>query len=229
MGRNKERKGNSIALVTKPYTFSAGGTIIAAEHNSNFDVLYALVNGNIDNANIKSSAGIVDTKLAQITTASKVSGASFTGLASIPSGAGDIPAANAKAIMRKELTVAITSPTDPVTTGDGAFYFTCPPILNGMNLVDADASTITAGTGVTVMIARGRRSAVDGALSFVDMLSTAITIDAGEYDSANAATAPVINASNDDIVVSTYVDVLRFDVDVASGAGLEIRLAFQTP
>jgi hypothetical protein len=98
-----------------------------------------------------------------------------------------------------------------------------------MNLVDADASTIGAGTGVTVQIARGRRSAVDGALSFADMLSTRITIDTGEYDSANAAAPAVIDTTKDDIVVSTYVDVLRIDVDVASGLGLEVRLAFQTP
>jgi hypothetical protein len=158
-----------------------------------------------------------------------VSGAALTSLASVPSGAGDLPAANAKAIMRKEMVIAITAATDPLVAGNGAFYYTCPPILNGMNLVDADASTITAGTGVTVQIARGRRSAVDGALSFEDMLSTEITIDTGEYDSANAATAAVIDTDNDDIVVSTYVDVLRIDVDVASGSGLEVRMSFQTP
>jgi hypothetical protein len=61
------------------------------------------------------------------------------------------------------------------------------------------------------------------------MLSTAITIDTGEYDSANATTPAVIDAAKDDIVVSTYVDVLRIDVDVASGFGLEVRLSFQTP
>ena len=108
-------------------------------------------------------------------------------------------------------------------------YFTCPAELNGMNLVAVADSTIVAGTGVTVQIARGRRSAANGALTFADMLSTAITIDTGEYDSANGATPAVIDTANDDIVVSTYVDVLRVDVDVASGKGLECRLSFQTP
>lgn len=61
-----------MALVTKTYTFSAGSVIVAAEHNTNFDTLYDLVNGSLDNANIKASAAIVDTKLAQITTAGKV-------------------------------------------------------------------------------------------------------------------------------------------------------------
>jgi len=83
-----------MGIVIKSYTFSAGATIIAAEHNSNFDILYNLVNGNIDNNNVKLNAGIVDSKLAQITTASKVSGTAITGLASLPSGAGVIPNAN---------------------------------------------------------------------------------------------------------------------------------------
>lgn len=61
-----------MALITKSYTFSAGATIVASEHNSNFDTLYNCLNGNIDNANISSSAAIVDTKLAQLTTANKV-------------------------------------------------------------------------------------------------------------------------------------------------------------
>ncbi len=61
-----------MALISKPFTFSAGATIVASEHNSNNDTIYNSYNGNISNANIGASAGIVDTKLAQITTASKV-------------------------------------------------------------------------------------------------------------------------------------------------------------
>lgn len=83
-----------MALVTKTYTFTAGTTIVASEHNTNFDTLYNLVNGNIDNANVKASAGIVDSKLAQITTAGKVSGAALTSLSSTPAGAGLLPSAN---------------------------------------------------------------------------------------------------------------------------------------
>jgi hypothetical protein len=50
--------------------------------------------GEIVNADISASAGIVDTKLATISTAGKVSGAALTSLSSIPAGAGIIPAAN---------------------------------------------------------------------------------------------------------------------------------------
>lgn len=48
----------------------------------------------ITNAKVATGAAIVDTKLAQITTAGKVSGAALTNLAGIPGAAGDIPLAN---------------------------------------------------------------------------------------------------------------------------------------
>lgn len=82
------------ALVSKPFTFSAGAVIIASQHNSNFDTLYNLVNGSLDSTNLASNAAIADTQLGQITTAGKVSGAALTSLSSIPSGAGIIPSAN---------------------------------------------------------------------------------------------------------------------------------------
>jgi hypothetical protein len=48
----------------------------------------------VTNAKIAAAAGIVDTKLATISTAGKVNGAALTGLASVPAGAGNIPEAN---------------------------------------------------------------------------------------------------------------------------------------
>jgi len=83
-----------MAIVVKPYTFSAGAVIVASEHNANQDAIFNDYNGNITNANLSASAGIVDTKLAQITTAGKVSGAALALLGSSPSGAGTIPMAN---------------------------------------------------------------------------------------------------------------------------------------
>lgn len=53
-----------MGLITKPNTYTAGNTILASEVNSNEDTLYTLVNGNVENANIKSSAGIVESKIA---------------------------------------------------------------------------------------------------------------------------------------------------------------------
>ena len=76
-----------MSLVSKPNTFSAGATIVASEHNANFDTLYNDYNGNITNANIAAAAAIADTKLAQITTASKVS---FTALDETSEAAGAV-------------------------------------------------------------------------------------------------------------------------------------------
>jgi hypothetical protein len=52
-----------MGIVSKTYTFSAGATIFAAEHNTNFDTLYNVVNGDLSNANISASAAIAYSKL----------------------------------------------------------------------------------------------------------------------------------------------------------------------
>lgn len=105
-----------MALLSLPFTFSAGAVIIAAQHNQNFSTIYSDYSGNIQNVNIASNAGIVyskltltggivnadisssaaiaDSKLATISTGGKVDAASLTDLAGIPSGAGVIPSAN---------------------------------------------------------------------------------------------------------------------------------------
>lgn len=52
-----------MSIISKTFTFSAGATIIAAQHNTNFDTIYGDYNGNITNANISSGAAIVYSKL----------------------------------------------------------------------------------------------------------------------------------------------------------------------
>lgn len=85
-----------MALITIPYIFSAGAVIIASQHNSNFSTISTDYNGNITNDNISASAAIVDTKLAQITTSSKVSVSAITGtLGTSNGGTGSTAAANA--------------------------------------------------------------------------------------------------------------------------------------
>ncbi len=97
---------------SRTYTYTSGSAISPTEVTTNEDNLYRYVqqgidkiaensvttdnitNGTIINADLSSSLALPDSKLAQITTASKISGAALTSLASIPSGAGDIPAAN---------------------------------------------------------------------------------------------------------------------------------------
>jgi len=83
-----------MSLIVIPNIFTVGAVIVASQHNINFSTIYSDYNGNITDVNISASASISDTKLGQITTAGKVSGAAITSLTSIPSGAGVIPVAN---------------------------------------------------------------------------------------------------------------------------------------
>lgn len=135
-----------MSIVSIPYTFSAGAVIVAAQHNSNFSVIYNDYNGNIDNTNIAVSAAIgygklnltgsilnadlagsiADSKLSQITTASKVSGTAITGLASLPSGAGVIPSAN------------LPSPTVDTNTSNVLFQYSA---------VTSNGITLATGSG----------------------------------------------------------------------------------
>lgn len=52
-----------MGIIAKPFTFSAGATIVAADINSDFDTIYTEFNGNIDNTNIKAGANIDAAKL----------------------------------------------------------------------------------------------------------------------------------------------------------------------
>jgi hypothetical protein len=83
-----------MALITKPNATTNGQVASGSEISANFDTIYNDHNGNITNANIAAAAAIADSKLAQIATYGKVSGASLTSLASISSAAGIIPADN---------------------------------------------------------------------------------------------------------------------------------------
>ncbi|MFA5185357.1 MAG: hypothetical protein WC551_02630 [Patescibacteria group bacterium] len=109
-----------------------------------------------------------------------------------------------------------------VATGDGKLIFCIPVSLNGWNLVGAHAfvTTVSSSGAPTVQI----RNVTDT----VDMLSTAITIDANETTSYTAATAPVIDTTHDDVATG---DLIAIDVDGAgTGAkGLGVILTFQLP
>lgn len=83
-----------MSIIAIPFVFSPGSTIVSSQVNSCNSVIYNDYNGNVGNSNLSSSLVITDSKLAQIASASKVSGTALTGLASVPSGAGVIPVAN---------------------------------------------------------------------------------------------------------------------------------------
>ena len=53
-----------MGIKPKPNTFSVGAPILSSEHNENFNDIYNEFNGNIDNTNLKTSAGILNAQLA---------------------------------------------------------------------------------------------------------------------------------------------------------------------
>jgi len=114
----------------------------------------------------------------------------------------------------------------PTYVGNGITSITIPLALNGLVLSavagELGAHVYTAGvTGTTDIM-------IHNVTQAVDMLTTAITIDAGETDSSTAATAPVVDTANNDV---STADVIRFDIDaISSGTaanGLEIRMQFK--
>jgi hypothetical protein len=111
-----------------------------------------------------------------------------------------------------------------ITTGDGKVYFRVDAYASGMNLVAVGASvgTVSSSGTPTIQLRRVRSGAS------ADMLSTRITIDVSEVDSSTAASASVINTSNDDVLEG---DQIYVDIDVAGTGtkGLNITMVFQTP
>uniref|UniRef100_A0A6M3JUH0 Uncharacterized protein n=1 Tax=viral metagenome TaxID=1070528 RepID=A0A6M3JUH0_9ZZZZ len=122
----------------------------------------------------------------------------------------------------KMVIIKVITDDSTLITGNGQAHFTIPDILNGMNLVDADAAIYTASSSGLPTIQL--HNLTDGH----DMLSTEISIDETELNSYTAVAQPVINAAEDDVVTG---DVIRIDVDIAGTdtTGLDIILTFQLP
>lgn len=116
--------------------------------------------------------------------------------------------------------------TDNLATGDGQAWFTVPACMNGMNLVGIVGTVATAGSGGTLPTFNIRRVRSGSA---VDMLSTALTIDLTETSSITAATAAVINTSNDDVQTG---DLIKLDIDAVGSTpakGGAVALEFRLP
>lgn len=126
-------------------------------------------------------------------------------------------------VSRQVVQVLVTDPQgDDLTTGDGKAFFRVPSTINGFNLVSVAAAVTTVSSSGNPTIQ------IHNLTQATDMLSTRITIDANEKDSATAAAAAVIDAANDDVATG---DQLRIDVDVAgTGAkGLIVEMQFAAP
>lgn len=115
--------------------------------------------------------------------------------------------------------VEVFGPAADVLTGDGKAYATIPACVDGMNLVRAQATVVTAGTtnATTVMVHNLTQAA--------DMLSGAISIASAGV----AGTVGTIDTNNDDVATN---DRIRIDVDSVSTTapkGLTVILEFRLP
>ena len=124
--------------------------------------------------------------------------------------------------LTKDVQIKVIADTATLATGDGQAIFCIPASLGGCDLTAAHAfvTTVSSSGLPTVQIRNITQTA--------DMLTTKITIDASEFTSYTAATAPVIDTGNDDVATG---DLIAIDVDVAgTGAkGLGVILTFTLP
>ena len=117
--------------------------------------------------------------------------------------------------------IKVISDTKTLTTGDGKFIWAVPQDVGGLNLLDVEIDVTTVSTSGIVQVQL--RNITQAA----DMLTTKVQVDANEFHSKDAATQPVVDLANDDVVIG---DRLAIDVDAAgTGAkGLGVVLTFGT-
>ena len=119
--------------------------------------------------------------------------------------------------------MAVAKATD-LTVTDGLAYFHVPAGLDGMDLVEVHAEVFTAPVGSTATF----EISLNGAAT--QMLSTNITIDAGETGSDTAATAAVIDGSNDDLDTNDLIQINCTQVGSSTaGSGLLVTMGFRIP
>ena len=119
--------------------------------------------------------------------------------------------------------MAVAKATD-LTVADGLAYFHVPAGLDGMDLVEVHAEVFTAPVGSTATFEISNNGAA------TQMLSTNITIDAGETGSDTAATAAVIDGSNDDLDTNDLIQINCTQIGSGTaGAGLMVTMGFRIP
>lgn len=113
---------------------------------------------------------------------------------------------------RVEIGVALSDEATPISTGTGKVSFRMP---HGMTLTAVRLSAVTAPTGSTIIVDINENGST--------ILSTKLSIDAGEKTSTTAATAAVISDSSlaDDMEITFDFDQVGSSTP---GAGLKVWL-----
>ncbi len=129
--------------------------------------------------------------------------------------------AGATTFANRTLIIKVIADTLPTYVGDGISRIVLPSNFDGLKLREIGGHVYAAGVGSTTNVQIHNQS------KGVDMLSTLLTIDAGENDSSTAATPAVINGSANTV---NTANVIRFDIDqigsTTAANGLELRLGF---
>jgi hypothetical protein len=109
-----------------------------------------------------------------------------------------------------------------LTTGTGKKGFHIPPEVSGMNLVYVHAYCITASAvGIPTF-------QIYNLTDTVNMLSTALTVDATEHGSNTAAVPAVIDGAHDDVATNDFIQI---DCSVAGDTtkGVYLTCGFRYP
>lgn len=145
--------------------------------------------------------------------------------AATPEGArASLGAASADHAHPRQVILFLGPPAAPLATGDSQAGFSVPASMAGLGLAAVEAHIYTASTSGAPAFQIHKKQLADD--SITDMLTTPITIDAGERDSSTAAAPAVIDQASRTVAAG---DEIHIDVD-AAGAGAkggEIRLLFQ--
>lgn len=148
-----------MALISLPYTFSVGNTIIASQHNSNFSTIYNDYNGNITDANIAPAAAIEYTKLALNNTIKNTDILSSTVFS-----LGNIPTLSYSNITQFPYVKCSNTQSSGTAGGAGTTgsFQTYP-----LNTTDSDTGSISTLTSNQVILPSGTYK-VNGAISFYE-------------------------------------------------------------
>lgn len=186
-----------MGTISRPNDYKAGTIAVAAQVNQNESTIFNEFNGNIDNDNIKVGAGITDNKLAQITTASKVSTSALTGTVTNVISTTNITSTTLTATNISGLTTALST----VQGGTGV------------------TSNSNAAGGVVILNASSQLPAVSGAL--LTNLPNQIVFAAGSVVFAHSNTE-AYDGDGDNNGSNTYVK----SKEILVGTSGTITIAF---
>ena len=216
---------SSAGLVTLAGALNIGSVAAAGTDTDKFLVLDS--SGNVDYrsgadtfSDIKVAASDSATGVVELATTAEVNTSTDTTRAIAP----DILAASIYGQAVAELPIG--TPSTALTVTDNLAYIHIPPKLNGMDLDYVHAEVLGgAPTGSTLTLEVSKNGAA------TQMLSTNITIDAGETGSDSAATAPVIKSDGTEAVATN--DTVQINcTQIGSsnpGTGCVVTLGFRIP